>query len=530
MKKISFALLVIICAYFFVAGQQLHLPGLHNDEAQEAGLPALQMANGSKVSAFRNIGIGPRHFPLMVQDYIGALHAYFTVPFVTALGPNATSVRLPALIIGAITLVLTFSFTRLTWGNGTALLSAVLLALHPSFVFWSRQGTLIASVTLAFAMALLWAITQWCKHGTARWAFLAGLLAGVGVYSKIIFLWILGGMAGSTLLLNLHRMLTARKGFWPRNPTLSSIVAVVAGFSIGITPLLTFHTLSHGAALRPIGQMFSADTAGWSQLLGRLDHFGAVLTAKNHFWYLGSSPGNSLWLWAFALASLAIIIQFALGFRHGRRGFALFILLILAVLVASFTPTPAGLFPHHLALFTPLWATLVAVGSTTIARMTRQNRLAYILIALSLTALIAGDLKANLHMHRDLAKSGGEGPHSDAIHILTAKLVSIHPMDTVALDWGIAPQVRYLSGERIAPREIFGYGETADDGFGKRLQLFFQKHGTVYLLHTPSETIFQRRTEFIKEATNLGYTLQKLDVVRNRNGIPIFELFIVNKQ
>ena len=133
-------------------------------------------------------------------------------------------------------------------------------------------------------------------------------------------------------------------------------------------------------------------------------------------------------------------------------------------------------------------------------------------------------------MHRDLAKSGGEGPHSAAIHILTAKLVSIHPMDTVALDWGIAPQVRYLSGERIAPREIFGYGETADDGFGKRLQLFFQKHGTVYVLHTPSETIFQRRTEFIKEATNLGYTLQKLDVVRNRNGIPIFELFIVNKQ
>ena len=529
MKKTSFTLLMILCAYFFVAGQQLQLPGLHNDEAQEAGLPALQIANGSQVSAFRNIGIGSRHFPLMVQDYIGALHVYITVPFVAALGPNETSVRLPSLLIGAITLILTFGFTRSAWGNGTALLAAALLAFHPSFVFWSRQGTLIASVTLAFAMALLWVTTQWCKHGTVRWAFAAGLLAGVGVYSKIIFLWILGGMAGSTLLLNLPRMLTAPVSFWPRHPKLTSILASVAGFTVGVTPLLAFHALNHGAALTFIGKMFSADTDGWGKLWGSLDHFSAVLTAKNHFWYLGSSPGNPLWLWAFALATLTILVQAKLGIRHGRRGLALLILLALAVLLAPFTPTPAGSFPHHLALFTPLCVTLVAVGATAIAGKARRNRTALIPIALGLTALVAGDLDTNLHMHRGLANGGGEGPHSDAIRVLTEKLISLQPVHSVALDWGIAPQVSYLSGERIRPSEIFGYSETADDAFRERLQPFFQKPGTVYLLHTPSETIFQRRTEFIKEATSLGYSLQKIGVVRKRNGLPIFELFVVNK-
>ncbi|MDP7545091.1 MAG: glycosyltransferase family 39 protein, partial [Anaerolineales bacterium] len=151
MKKTVFALALIMGAYFSLAGQQLDLPGLHNDEAQEAGLPALQIASGAPVSAFRNVGIGPRHFPLMVQDYIGALHVYISVPFIAAFGPSTFSVRLPALLIGAITLLLTFGFTRSGWGNPVALLSTILLAVHPSFIFWSRQGTLVASVTLALA-------------------------------------------------------------------------------------------------------------------------------------------------------------------------------------------------------------------------------------------------------------------------------------------------------------------------------------------------------------------------------------------
>ena len=271
MKKTFVALAMILGAYFFLAGQQLHLPGLHNDEAQEAGLPALQIASGVTVSAFRNVGIGVRRFPLMVQDYIGALHVYITAPFVAALGTTTTSVRLPSLLIGAVTLLLTFGFTRSGWGTSTALLAAGLLALHPSFVFWSRQGNLIASVTLALAMAMLWATSQWCKHGNARSALAAGLLAGTGVYSKILFLWIIGGMAGAALLLNLPGLLRARGIAWPRRPTLTFILAAVAGFIVGIAPLLVFHALSRGDALSLFGNMFSKSLVGWGQLWGRLE-------------------------------------------------------------------------------------------------------------------------------------------------------------------------------------------------------------------------------------------------------------------
>jgi hypothetical protein len=530
MKKTVFALALILGAYFSLAGQQLDLPGLHNDEAQEAGLPALQIASGAPVSAFRNVGIGPRHFPLMVQDYIGALHVYISVPFIAAFGPSTFSVRLPTLLIGAITLLLTFGFTRSGWGSPVALLSTILLAVHPSFIFWSRQGTLVASVTLAIAMALLWAATRWSKHGNARTALAAGLLAGAGVYSKIVFVWILGGMAGAALLLNLTHLIRARAPAWPRRPALASTLAATGGFAVGVTPLLAFHALSRGVALTLAGEMFSTGAAGWGQLWGRLDHFAAVLTAQNHFWYLGSSPGNPLWLWAFGLAALAIMVQATRRAAHARRGLALVLLPATGVLLVPLTPTPAGLFPHHLALFTPLWTTVVAVGAAAAAHLARQHRAALFAIAFGLTALVSGDVTADLHMHRALAKGGGEGPHSAAIYVLAERLQSLQPAHTVALDWGIAPQVRYLTVERITPSEVFGYGHAADAGFGARLQPFFQQPGTVFVLHTPEETIFQRRTEFTEIAAKGGYALQKIGVVRKHSGVPMFELFVVNKE
>ena len=72
--------------FFSLAGYQLQLPGLHNDEAQEAGLQAWQLAAGTSIEAFRNTGLGARRFPLMVQDYIGAGFVYLAAPFAWLLG------------------------------------------------------------------------------------------------------------------------------------------------------------------------------------------------------------------------------------------------------------------------------------------------------------------------------------------------------------------------------------------------------------------------------------------------------------
>ena len=83
--------LVLALGVFLTLGAyQLSLPGLHYDEAREAGLNAVELIVGQPVTAFRDaaIQVGPWQLPLMVQDYIGALNVYLALPFLVVGGVN----------------------------------------------------------------------------------------------------------------------------------------------------------------------------------------------------------------------------------------------------------------------------------------------------------------------------------------------------------------------------------------------------------------------------------------------------------
>ena len=96
-------------------------------------------------------------------------------------------------------------------------------------------------------------------------------------------------------------------------------------------------------------------------------------------------------------------------------------------------------------------------------------------------------------MHNTLGQVGGESPHTDAIYSLANHLDSISPQNTVALDWGFAPQVRFLTNERIKPHEVFGFTEQADTGFVKRLDSFYPNNDTVYVIHTDEKAFIHLR-------------------------------------
>lgn len=538
MNKNTLIISITLILYVCMAGYQLHLPGLHYDEAQESGLPALQIASGKRVSAFRNIGVGNNRLPIMVQDYIGAIQVYIAVPFVALFGPSAVSVRIPSILIGTTTLLLTFGFIRTVWGDRIGLLATILLAMHPSFVFWSRQGTLIASVTLALMMALLWACRNWYIRGTWQTAIVAGLLAGLGTYSKVLFVWILGGIVGATIIINLNNFRRGNKNIWPRRPNSADIIAALAGFAIGISPIVAFHAMSKGVSLARAGDIVTSNNNVVENLWGRTDHFVAVLTGNSHLWYLGSSPGNRLWLWALIIS---VIVTIAITIKHrarSQRDYVLLLLLLISLLQVPFTPTPSGLFPHHLAIFTPLWTTVVAVSIAHIPQLLKDiyhlSKHYYfailIIVTWAFTTLIARDLHTNIQMHNTLGQVGGESPHTDAIYSLANHLDSISPQNTVALDWGFAPQVRFLTNERIKPHEVFGFTEQADTGFVKRLDSFYPNNDTVYVIHTDEKAFIHRRTDFELYASSRGYKLDKIATIMQSSGAPIFDLFVANTE
>ena len=103
-------LAVAAAIYIGLSIYQINLPGLHYDEAFEA-VPALQLLLRQPFSTFRNAGLnlGQQRLPLMTQDYIGALNTYLALPFIAMLGATPTALRTLSVLIGLVTLGLTYA-------------------------------------------------------------------------------------------------------------------------------------------------------------------------------------------------------------------------------------------------------------------------------------------------------------------------------------------------------------------------------------------------------------------------------------
>ena len=103
-------------------------------------------------------------FPLTTQDYIGALNTYLSLPFFSLGGINVGSLRLYSLFVGTITLVLVFGFTNaLNHSRWAGLVAVALLAVNPTFVFWTRQGIFVTAITAGIGVAAAWCWLVWWR-------------------------------------------------------------------------------------------------------------------------------------------------------------------------------------------------------------------------------------------------------------------------------------------------------------------------------------------------------------------------------
>jgi hypothetical protein len=558
---------------------------LHNDEAAEAGLQAMQILNGQAISAFRDAGLnlGGRIFPLMVQDYIGAFNIYFALPFFATLGSTVIALRLYTVIIGAVTILLTFGFMREAFNSRAAFIASLLLASTPSFIFWQRQGVFVASLTSTFTIALLWSCLKWFKHRQLKWAFLIGLFCGLGLYAKLLFIWIIGGIIGAIVAVNIWEVISKwilvsvwRKqsstytqqpatsnyqpitNFFPLFPSFPDISLFILGFALGILPLL-FYNLQTGGTIFSVGTNLTTSYYGvnnlnfFENLRGRIDQYQAVIGGREHLWYLGGSFGNPGWDIASRVATLAILLRFLLRRQNSQLPITLLLILNFGIVQSAFTVS--GIFPTHHAIFMPLLPMIVAAASEIIfdpfyepmlttrltnpigSFFTRGQYMggiglitdAMIVLAFCLGWLWVSDLNVVKDYHLALNKSGGLGPHTDAVYRLTNYLITNDSKSIYAMDWGFAPQVKMLTQNKTAPQEIFGYAWEADDDFRNRLSAALDKPDALFVFHWSNETIFPRREIFDSMLKERGLRVDQVAVISRRDGAPMFEVVRVIK-
>ncbi len=544
------ALPLALALFLGLALHQLSLPGLHYDEAREAGVNALQLVRGLPVEAFRDatLEIAGYAFPLMVQDYIGALNVYLVVPFLAFGGVNVIALRLLPVVTAALTLVLTYRLADRLAGRVAAGTAALLLAVNPSFVFWSRQGIFVTNITALLAVAAAMLALRAARHRRpADWLAL-GFVCGLGLWAKLLFAWAIGaGLAVALMGLVSRRPAEGVRGgpaavhiapsplggmAWLRQALRPALG--MAGLLAGVAPLLAFNLQTGGTLISIFSNLersyYGVNNADFLPNLGRRASQLWALLDGEHLWYLGGAIPNQLAPWlAIALLTSALIAWAA---QRPRRlelitplaGSLLFV----ALYVAQSSFTVSDLFITHYATGLPFLFLIAGLAASVLAQVMGRHGVA---LALALTLIWAGsDLVTDVRYHQVLRFTGGHGTHSDAIYALAGHLIKQPEQPVVALDWGIAAPVYFLTAGKVNPVELFGYErlDAPDPGFEGRLLPYLERSETAYLFRSGDDTIFQGRRRALKElALRMGRRFVREITIRERTQRAAFSVMRV---
>jgi len=610
----------IMLLYAGLSFYQLALPGLHYDEAFEA-VPALQLWQGQPVNLFRGSGLnlGGRSWPLMTQDYIGALNTYLALPFIALLGPTTAALRAMSILVGAVCLWLSYRLAgQLTGRAWPGLLAALLLAVDPTFIFWNRQGVFVTAITapIGLAAAYCWLrrlqpgqaatppqdhLTLETRFGEAksesrlqpvrgepnyanrlkprlhssryldrqaflkwRWSLAGAFLFGLGLYAKFLFIWLMAALVGALLLLHLGRLKAAGgRSLW--RPAAPELLLAGLAFLLGCAPLLIYNlqtggtwlSISRNAATSYYGVNNLAIGANLLERLGQLN----VFLSGGQFWYLGQVFSN---FWSPVLLGVVMVGVVITITRNYFRAAplpgeqtrllplppakaALLPLLVIVLVTLASIATVSALWITHFAILMPWPALALAVGSWFILDPSPDPDLdpspdpspsgsgdsfspfprreggwgVRSALLLGLGLLLALNLANSLRYHLALAQSGGLSSHSDAIYDLSAWLERRAGEPVVAMDWGLAAPVTYLSGGRVMPVEIFGYDWQSDVQLIHWLEDYIAQPATLYLWRAPDEVIFDRSADFkaLYRPKNLEETIE--EAFYERSGRPL---------
>lgn len=448
----------------------------------------------------------------MLMPYIGALKIWLYKPVFALAAPGLWSMRLPVLLMGALSVWLTFLIARRFIPGPFAAFSALLLAADPIFLI---TGTFDwGPVSLQHVLALIMVCATLRAHETAgwRWAAAAGFACGLGLWDKISFLWIFCGLLAATLL-----FARAPATRLCRNPRLAA--AALAGAALGSAVFLRYNIRSDFASFRAsAGLDFFAFYPKLQMLMFTLEGssmFGFLVNDS------GKAAGPPWSLQAYALLA-ALLAMPTLG---TRRRLALFLASALAATwLLMAVMKNAGQSSHHTILIWPLPQLLIATAA---AGLAERGRLARAALALSGIVLLVSSL-AVCERYLRLARAEGPGPQwSLASGALGRRLLELKPKSVFVVDWGILNQLRLLGAGRIPllPGSDGVVPDISARPNDPRL-LSLTDSGTIAVTHPDELLNFPGNNAMLDEwASTRGLTKEPVDFIRDRHGVIRYLIF-----
>ncbi len=500
------ALVFLLCSLLV-----LPYPGIQNDEAFFAG--PLYSAQASYFHA----DIAGKQIPLMVMSYSGALKTWLYAPLWNWLcDPSVWSLRLPPVICGLLTLLLTWSLVRSLAGNRAAVITAILLGTDTCFQLTNTFDWGPVALQHVLLMGGLAGIVHWLQHPRRFWPLaIAAFCWGLGLWDKAVLIWPLTGLFLATLAVYPRQLLHHLRN---RRTALSVLFLL-----LGAAPLLWFN-LDRAAATVTANTHFSlehaaqkarvlvttADGAALFDYIVRGDYTKEVREPSGFLEHAAVSisetlhhPHHNASFFALLLASIA-----AIRYRLAR----FFLLAGIFTWLQMFITQDAGRGAHHVIL---LWPFPAIVMGLVFARVRLPGMPVVVML------LACGNLSTYSEYLAEFIRYGATVTWTDAVYPLAKAVATKDTEEVEVVDWGVLTTLQVLLDGSIPVNVV------EPDTLPK--QLSSPKH--LFVQHTTGNEIIPGVNAKLREnAANLGYQASVVRTVRDRNGREIFELIRFEKR
>ena len=225
-------ILVAACAFFIIAGRHICYPGFYYDEALFYP-PAARLYLSCDIPAGVKYQIGC--VPIVLQPpYLGALKAWLYAGLFSIVDPSMLTIRLPMILVQFASIVLLTATWAPRIGRPSAFVLFVILCTDTASIFHARIDWGPYALANFFKVAAVCSAIVWVETGRPRVLALLGLSAVLGVFDKLNFLWVVGSLAASLILIYRQEVIAALRNH-PRSRLILAI-SIIAG--VGITLLL----------------------------------------------------------------------------------------------------------------------------------------------------------------------------------------------------------------------------------------------------------------------------------------------------
>ncbi len=528
MKKAAPTVLVLLCLFFVLAGAAF-IPrlGIQNDEVFfTAGL--------YEPFTYRyGIRLFHTRVPLMLLSYLGATKTWFYAAWFQLWPPSPSSLRVPMLLGGALTVWLFYLLVRRLAGIRAALLGAGLLATDAVYLLVTLWGPVIGHHVLLLSAML--AFLAYHRTRSARWLAAGCFCVGLALWDKALFLWLLSGLVVAALAVFPRAVLRALT--W-RNLGIAGVC-----LAIGALPLALFNYKYRGETIRSNTSLTLADVPAKAQVL-RLSLDGWLLFG----WIVAEDPpphpgepGNalergSLWLSELTGRRDQSLMLWACGFavlllpwlwRTPARAPMLFTLICFGVGWVQMAITRgAGLAAHHTLLLWPFPHLLVAVALAEASRRLRRTG-AVTLVIVGVLLVGSNALVVNQYL-ADAVRKGPGLDFTDAVYRLAGYLRQTPAKQVLAADWGMVDSLRFLEQGRLRLRLVADLAAkpslTIEEA--RRLREWIAEPGHIFVAHIEGREFFRGASARLRQiALEQGYAPDTLAVLSDNYSRPTYEVF-----